>query len=120
MAEQDILTTTQNHVVATNSLNQTWINFTRAQLGDRTSQCITTATAVEAGPGRLVGISVVEAGTKGGFIYDASTIESPAAIDRLMAIPEQAGIYGANLLFTNGIVIIPGEGQAVVLTYMMD
>ena len=118
--QDDILTSQKNHVVATNSLNQTWINYLRAEHGDKTSVCVTSPTMIAIGPGRLVSISVVVAGTDGGFVYNESSAETPDPSGRIAMIPKEAGVYPANFVFTDGLLVAPGAGQAVTVSYTVD
>ena len=118
--QDDILTSQKNHVVATNSLNQTWINYLRAEHGDKTSKCVTSPTMITVGPGRLVSISVVVAGTAEGFVYNEASPETPDASGRIAAIPKDIGVYLANFVFTDGLLVVPGAGQAVTVGYTTD
>jgi hypothetical protein len=118
--QDDMLTAQKNQVVATNGLNQTWINNLRSMHGDSTSSCLDAASVVKVGSGRLVSVSVVEAGTTQGFIYDAASANSPDKSTRLMAIPQTEGVYQASFMFTNGLFVAPGDGQAVTITYSTD
>lgn len=118
--QDDFLTASKNGVVATNGLNQTWVNMSRKQHGDETSPCGTAAYVAYVGVGRLVTVSVVAAGSDGGFIYDAATVESPKPEARLMAIPKEIGVYSASFKVKNGVTVIPGKDQAVTVTYSTD
>lgn len=110
----DILTTQKNGVVAVNSLNQTTIN----QIGAVTSVTVTGATVIYVGSGRLVNISVLAAGTNTGLIYNATAYTPvPADPTRLCVVPMTTGIIPIGLLFTTGLTVIPGSGQALNLTY---
>ena len=65
-------------------------------------------------------VSVVDAGTDAGFIYDAATVENLNPSARLKAILNTQGIYQASFRFTNGLVVAPGKDQAVTVTYSKD
>ena len=122
MSQDDALTSQKNQVVATNSLNQTWINYLRAEHGTETSKCVEAPTVIAIGDGRLVCVSVVEKSTTQtpGMIYNQATAESPQDANRIMAIPADIGVYNANLLFTSGLLIVPATGQGVTVTYTTD
>lgn len=120
MSENDILTAQKNHVIATNSLNQTWGDYLRAEHGTETSLCVDKPTMITIGSGRLVAVSVVVGGTASGFIYNEDAIDAPAASGRLMAIPKTEGVYTVNFIFKTGLLVSPGEGQAVTVTYAVD
>lgn len=120
MSQDDFLTSQKNHVIATNSLVQAWQDYLRAEHGSATSMCVKTATVIAIGPGRIVSVSVVEKGSAGGFIYNESTVETPSDDARLYAIPTETGAYLANFPFTDGLLVVPGTGQAVTVTYTTD
>lgn len=116
----DILTTQKNGVVAVNTLNQTWLLYNRRQLGDQTSACVTANTLVTTGPGYVASVSVVKAGTTVGIIYDVSSPDAPADERRLAAILKDEGVYRIDCKFSNGLLIVPGAGQAVNVTFTLD
>lgn len=116
----DILTAQKNGVIAVNSLNQTWLSYSRREYGDTTSACVTSKTLVTTGSGYVATMSVVVAGSADGFIYDASSTENPQDAARLAAIPKTEGSYRVDCKFKNGLLIVPGAGQAINLTYSMD
>lgn len=112
----DLLTTQKNGVVGVNGLNQT---MRRAQ-GTNTSATVTAQTAVVSGKGFLVNFSVVVAGTTTGTINNASTVALAGAANALCATPTTTGVYPCGLVFNNGLVITPGTGQSVNITYTLD
>jgi len=112
----DILTAQKNGVVGINGLNQT---MRRAQ-GSNTSSTVTAQTLVISGKGYLVSFSVTVAGTTAGTINNASTTVLAAAGNALCATPTTIGVYPCGLVFTNGLVITPGTGQSINITYSLD
>lgn len=108
----DILTAQKNGVVAINNLAQ---NTIRA-IGTQTSLTVTATTLIFTGSGYIVNFSVVVAGTANGTIYDANNT-SPTAPDALCVTPTTVGIYSAGQVFTNGLVVVPGTGQSINVTY---
>ena len=108
----DILTAQKNGVVAINNLAQTTIR----SIGTQTSLTVTAATVVFTGGGYIVNFSVVVAGTAAGLIYDANNT-SPTAPDALCVTPATVGIYSAGQVFTSGLVVVPGTGQSINVTY---
>jgi hypothetical protein len=112
----DILTTQKNGVVGINGLNQT---MRRAQ-GSNTSSTVTAQALVISGKGYLVNFSVIVAGSAAGTINNASTTALAAAANVLCATPTTIGVYPCGLVFTNGLVITPGTGQSINVTYSLD
>lgn len=118
----DILTAQKNGVIAINNLNQTWLSFSRREHGQYTTSVLSGASPilVYTGPGYLVSVSVVVAGTTNGTAYNYASITSPAASSQLMKIGNTVGIYQAGFQFSAGLVIEPGTGQSIVVTYSVD
>lgn len=114
----DILTTQKNGVVAINNINQT-----SAYLGGRlTSATVTTSTLIFTGAGRLVNYSITVKGTGAGTIYNASTTGTTAAGNALVVTTatQEVGVYQVGVHFTNGLVVSPGTGQSINVTYSPD
>lgn len=107
----DILTATKNIVTALNQLGQTYLQVQ----GSKQTSGITAATLVQSGQGRLARVSVTVAGATAGAIYDASS--ASATTDQVWVIPNTAGVTEVNLPINNGIVVAPGTGQTVVVSY---
>lgn len=112
----DILTTQKNGVVGVNGLNQT---MRRAQ-GTNTSATVTSQTLITATKGYLVNFSVVVAGTTAGTINNAATTAASAAANAICATPTTLGVYSCGAVFSNGLVINPGTGQSINVTYSLD
>lgn len=114
----DILTTQKNGVVAINNLSQIFKSYNE---GEATSQTVTSSTLITVGGGRLISVTVVIAGSADGFVYNASTIAGIDATNALCASPFAAvGTYTVGAKFTNGLVVEPGTGQSINVTYSLD
>ena len=109
----DILTTQKNGVIAINGLTKA----TLRTLGSVTSTTVTVDTLVLNGPGYLVRYSVLVAGAAG-TINNANSIDNAAAGNALCATVATVGVFDAGLVFTNGLVIKPGAGQSINVTYV--
>lgn len=111
----DILTTQKNGVVAIN-------NYAFALLREQgafTSSTVTADTVVVTGRGYLVSVTVVVGGTGAGSIYNANSTTSPPASQKLFPVGTTVGVFPAGLVFTNGLVIVPGTGQSINVTYSL-
>ena len=106
----DQLTTAQNLVRALNSAATTYLNVN----GATAKAAISTPTLVWNGAGRLAVVSVTSAGAVGMAYDSASTSDLTAPI---CVIPASAGVFGANVPVSRGIVVVPGAGQVVTVTY---
>ena len=111
----DILTTQKNGVVAINNYSNTIL---RGQ-GTATSSTVTGSTLVVAGRGYLVSYAVVVAGSAAGAIYNSSTTGGTAASNQLCATGTTVGVYPVGQIFANGLVIVPGTGQSINVTYSL-
>jgi|GEM_PF-1712725 hypothetical protein len=109
----DIFTVQKNGVVAINNLSQ----GTLRGLGTQTSVTITTATLIYVGAGYLVNFSVVVAGSTAGTISNTGAVATVAATNALCAIPATVGIVKTGQIFSTGLVVTPGTGQSVNVTY---
>lgn len=114
----DILTTQKNGVNAINNLGQALKLYNEGQF---TSATVTATTLIATGSGRLVNVAVVVKGSADGFIHNASSTGLASLSNRLCATPTAAsGVYLIGSKFTNGLVIAPGTGQALNVTYSLD
>lgn len=110
----DILTTTKNIVTALSQLGQTYLDVQ----GSQVYTDITTPTLVKIGQGRVARISVTVHGTADGSIYDADV--ATATTNRIALIPKDHALISSlevNIPVNNGIVVAPGPGQTVTISY---
>jgi hypothetical protein len=107
----DIFTTAKNIATAINGLAQTYV----AVQGARVQQNITAASVVNNAAGRLAMVTVTTAGSSAGIIYDADT--TGATTRPIYVIPNTVGVVFVNLPVVYGILVVPGTGQAVTVSY---
>jgi putative NADPH-quinone reductase len=107
----DILTTAKNIASAINNVAQTYVSVQGAQV----RQNITAATVVSSAPGRLAMVSITTGGSANGVIYDAAA--TGVTSRPIYAIPNTIGIVFVNLPVIYGIVVAPGTGQVVTVSY---
>jgi hypothetical protein len=108
----DILTAAKNVVTAISQLGQTYLKIQ----GTAKSDTITAPTLVYSGQCRLASISVItSSGSVNGMVYDSSNVSS---LTSPMAIIEHpVGIKVINMPVNNGILVVPGAGMSVVVSY---
>lgn len=111
----DILTAQKNGVIALNSIQQALA----AEIATVTTTVATGSTFVVAGKGRLLRFSVLVAGTTVGFIHNSSTPTGGSSSNALVACPNTIGVYEAGVVFDSGLVIAPGTGQSISITYLL-
>lgn len=112
----DLLTTQKNGVIAINNINQT----TEYLSGKTTSATVATQTVIATGSGRLVNISVIVAGTTVGKANNAQIVANITTGNAIVTIPNTIGVYQCGCNFTNGLIITPGTGQSVNVTYSLS
>lgn len=103
----DILTVAKNIAQGINALVQNYLNVQGAQ----NFTALIISTVVKSTPGRIVNISVINAGSATGMVYDsASTVITTKP---LAVIPMTVGVYVINLPTSFGITVAPGTGQTI-------
>jgi CO dehydrogenase/acetyl-CoA synthase gamma subunit (corrinoid Fe-S protein) len=107
----DILTAAKNIVTALNQLGQTYLSVE----GSKMSSDITAPTVVMEGQGRIAVISVVVGGSATGSVYDATTTTGTA--NKILTLPTTVGLAEVNMPVNNGIVVVPGTGQTIAISY---
>ena len=107
----DLLSAAQNIAQAINNWATTTLNIN----GIKTAEAITSATVVKNSSGRLCVMSVIVAGSATGKIYDGTVVTSTTY--PLVVIPQTVGVTVVNLPVTYGIVVAPGTGQTVSVSY---
>lgn len=139
MSQDAINASAQNAVVAINSLNKfidvisttlvtssaTLIDIDHKEYGTTNAGPYVgpavlplTQTAAYVGAGNLVRISVINAGTSTGYIYDKAAIG--ATTEYLCALPNTIGVYEIHLRFSLGIIAEPGIDQTILISYTPD
>jgi len=108
----DILTTQKNGVIAINNLAQT----NNRMLGTTTTSVITASSLVINGSGYLVRYSILVAGAAG-TINNANSVANSSSSNALCATQATVGIFNVGMPFVNGLVVKPGTGQSVAVTY---
>lgn len=107
----DILTSAQNIASALSTLAQTFLNVQ----GSQNLAGIAAATLVQSGPGRIAVVSVTTAATATGAIYDANA--ASATTNLIYTIPKTVGVYIVNFPLSFGLVVAPGAGMTVSVSY---
>ena len=107
----DIFSSSQNIVTALNNAAQTYLNVN----GSTSSAGLTTATVVKPAPGRVCTVVVIVAGAATGKVYDATS--AAATTNPIFVIPTTIGVYLVNVPTLYGIVVAPGSGQTVAVSF---
>lgn len=108
----DILTTQKNGVVAANQIAEN----TFGVQGRKTALDLTAATLIHTGEAWVARLSVLVAGAAGA-VYDANTIATATAGRKLCVIPATVGIHEIFMPVSRGIVVVPGAGQEVSVSF---
>lgn len=107
----DLFTAAQNLVRAINNVATTYLNV--QGLGSVAN--ISAATLVKPSGGRVCTVSITSAGTTVGAIYDTNQVA--ATTPPVYAIPNTIGVHFVNLPTSYGIVVAPGTGQVVTVSW---
>lgn len=86
--------------------------------GQKTFLNITATTLVKAKAGRIAKVSVIVAGSGAGSVYDAATLGAAGVSNEIAVIPATAGVYDIDFPVSNGIVLSPGTGQTLAISYI--
>jgi hypothetical protein len=78
---------------------------------------ITAATVVKPVAGRIARISVLVAGSTTGSVNDCATTGTVASANEVAVIPDVVGVYAIDLPCSVGIVVTPGTGQTLAVSY---
>ena len=111
----DVLSAIKNIVLALATAAQNYLNVQ----GAVNSAAIKTPTVVKNSAGRIASVSIIVAGSGTGFIYDGATLT--ATTKPLWVIPEAAKASGepylVNFPTSFGLLVVPGTGQTVSVSY---
>ncbi len=107
----DLLTTAKNLVTAVNELARSYLNVE----GLANQSVLTGPTLIKSGRGRVVMVSVTTVGAAVGYIYDTTLATST---DRpIYVIQNTLGVTRVNLPISYGLVVAPGSGQTLTVSY---
>jgi len=109
----NILTAAQNIVTALNGEAQTTLQIA----GNKNVTGMTAQTVVSINPGRMCSVAVIVAGSASGSIYDASSTATATSARLLVTIQNTVGVYVINMPVAYGIVVTPGTGMTVAVSY---
>jgi hypothetical protein len=109
----DILTSVKNIVTALATEAANYLNVN----GQVCTSGLIAPTIVKASAGRIASVSVIVAGAATGLIYDATSLTDTTK--PLYVIPMAVGTapYVVNLPASFGIVVVPGSGQTVTVSW---
>lgn len=72
---------------------------------------------VKSSPGTVLRVNVITAGSDPGSVNDSKTEGEADASNLIFAIPNEVGSYDVNFPALVGILVVPGTGQVVALSY---
>lgn len=107
----DILTALKNLVEAVNNASRAYLNVN----GVSTMESIGAPTLVKSTTGRVAAVIVTTAGSAPGAIYDSAAVGTLS--NKLFVIPNTIGYYLIPMPVNYGIVVVPGTGQIVALSW---
>lgn len=107
----DILTAAKNIAVAINNAAQIYLRVQGAQR----SVTMTTTTLVASGQGRVASVSIIVAGSSDAMIYDSNLTTS--LTNALAVVDNVLGVTVINMPYNTGLVVVPGTGMTLVVSY---
>lgn len=116
MAETALLSSILNAVRAINGVGQASIFLA----GNQTSQSYATSVILSTQAGWVANVQVLAAGSAAGFIYNSTDFTGAVDANKLMKIQTTEGLQHGYVNFNLGLVMIPGPGQLVNVTYSLQ
>jgi hypothetical protein len=107
----DLLTAVQHVASNIAQAAQTYL----AVQGQQSKSGIAAITPLKVGPGRVAYVNVTVAGTAAGSLIDSNSAAAVAPV--LAPIPNAVGSTFVNMPFNLGLVVIPGTGQTVSVSF---
>lgn len=86
--------------------------------GGKSKLNLTAATVIKATPGTVLAFAVEVAGSGTGTINDCATVGAVAAANQVCVLPETVGVTVMGWPCTTGIVVTPGTGQTIAVSYI--
>jgi len=78
---------------------------------------ITAPTVVKLAGGRVAKVSVIVAGSAPGAVHNCATTGAAAASNQVAVVADVAGVYDVNMPCPAGIVVVPGTGQTLAVSF---
>ncbi|MCI0557864.1 MAG: hypothetical protein MN733_05165 [Nitrososphaera sp.] len=93
------------------------IYVTDPSIGYSSTFNITAPAVIKTGQGLIATVSVIVAGSAAGAVHDVATTGAAAVSNQIAAIPNAIGLVPLRWGVTNGIVIVPGTGQTLAISW---
>lgn len=88
--------------------------------GNTTSDAYSTSVVLSTQAGWIANVQVLTAGSAPGFIYNSASFAAATTAKKLMEIQTTVGLQHGFVNFNTGMVLIPGPGQLVNVTYSLQ
>ncbi len=115
MSDPNFLSALKNAVTALSTIAQTGVNLS----GNTTSPAYSTSVILSTQAGWVANAQVIVAGSTPGYIYNCQNFASATTANKLMTLQNTIGQQKAGCNFNNGLVLAPGTGQLVSITYSL-
>jgi hypothetical protein len=107
----DLLSAVKNLVQAAGTIAQNYLNVQ----GQQSAAALTAPTIIKISGGRIARVSVIVAGSAVGTVYDGASLSATAS--PLYIIPNTVGVVEVNMPANVGILVAPGTGQKVSVSF---
>lgn len=97
--------------------NPVKLNAVMVGYGSSVTTNITAATVIKPTGGRACKVSVIVAGSAPGAVHNCATTGAAAASNEVAVIADVAGVYDINMPCPAGIVVVPGTGQTLAVSF---
>lgn len=77
----------------------------------------TVGSVISTGAATVNRVVVVVAGTAAGSVNDTTAVSLAGAANQIASAPTIAGSYAVDMPVNNGIVLVPGTGQTLALSW---
>jgi len=88
--------------------------------GNTTSPAVSASVVLSTSAGWIANVQVLAAGSALRFIYNAPSFAGMVDANKLMPIQNSIGLQHGFVNFDRGMVIVPGPGQLVNVTYSLQ
>jgi hypothetical protein len=115
MSDTTLLSSLLQCMQAINGLSQTATFLA----GNTTSPSYASSVVLTTQAGWLANVEMINGGSTQGYIYNCATVAAINNNNALLGLGNMVGVLPGGVNFDKGLVLIPGTGQLVSVTYSL-